>query len=526
MLHTKITPPVTEGAPRVYSYTRFSTPEQAQGDSRRRQAEAAAAWAKREGLILDERLSLHDLGVSAYRGSNTIGDAGLAGFLEACRQGLIPEGSFLLVESLDRISRMAPRKVQRLVNDIVDAGVTICTLNDGQRYDSVRLDEDPMALFIAMMVSWRAHEESKTKGRRVAAAWAEKRRKVRAGESQRLTTIAPAWLRWTIDGWTFEAPHHETVRRIYALTLGGMGEHKIAQTLNLEGVPTMGRAKFWHRSTVCKVLRNPATIGTLTPARIDYGSGKRERVFEDPIPNAYPAVISEEDWLAVQAIKRGSGPAVRGRAANAALSNIFAGLAKCPECGAAMTRVQKGSRSKPSYVCTRAKVGAADHPYRSIKQEIVERAFLWNWQSLLIDVPAGDAGGTLDDEHSSLQGVIWEEEERLENLMRLLDREPSRTLASRVRSAEVQLAALRSDLAALEEHRMQSDHGLVHARIEALADTLGGPEEELEGPLDVARVNAALRVLFSQVTIDYLTGKLRFQWRQGGEGAVMFAWPS
>lgn len=525
-MYQSTTPILPASDARVYSYTRFSTPEQAQGDSRRRQTEAAVEWAKRRGLVLDERLSLHDLGVSAYRGSNVTGDSGLAGFLEACRQNLIPDGSYLLVESLDRISRMAPRRVQRLLDDIVDAGVTICTLNDGQEYDSVRMDQDPTALFIALMVAWRAHEESKTKGRRVAEAWAEKRRKVRAGEAQKLTTKAPAWLRWSTDGWTFAAPHHETVRRIFDLTLGGMGEHKIAHTLNLEGTPTMGRAKFWHRSTVSKVLRNPATIGTLTPARINYGTGKRERVFEEPIPNAYPAVISEEDWLAVQAIKRGSGPAVRGRAANAPLSNIFAGLAKCPECGAAMTRVQKGSRSKPSYVCTRAKVGAADHPYRSVRQDMVEAAFLCDWQSLLIDIPAGAAGDTLDSEHNNLQAVIWEEEERLEQLMALLDREPSRTLASRVRSGEAQLAALHSDLAALEEHRMQSDHGLIRARIEDLADALGRPGEERDGSLDVARVNAAMRVLFSQVTIDYLTGRLRFHWRQGGEGAVMFAWPS
>jgi DNA invertase Pin-like site-specific DNA recombinase len=40
--------------PRVYSYTRFSTPEQASGDSYRRQLDAAKAWAAKEGLVLDE----------------------------------------------------------------------------------------------------------------------------------------------------------------------------------------------------------------------------------------------------------------------------------------------------------------------------------------------------------------------------------------------------------------------------------------------------------------------------------------
>ena len=94
--------------PKVYSYTRWSTPEQAKGDSARRQSEAALRWADRHGYILDDSLRISDEGVSAYRGTNAL-DGGLSRFLEACRRGLIEPGSFLLVESLDRISRMSPR---------------------------------------------------------------------------------------------------------------------------------------------------------------------------------------------------------------------------------------------------------------------------------------------------------------------------------------------------------------------------------------------------------------------------------
>lgn len=150
MLHLAATDGALTAPPKVYSYTRFSTPEQAQGDSHRRQTEAARRWAEAKRLTLDERLRLHDLGVSAYRGANADTDSGLGGFLHACRTGLIAPGSFLLVESLDRISRMTPRRAQRLMDDIVDAGVTVVTLNDGQEYDSYRLDSDPTALLIGM----------------------------------------------------------------------------------------------------------------------------------------------------------------------------------------------------------------------------------------------------------------------------------------------------------------------------------------------------------------------------------------
>lgn len=524
--------------PRVYSYTRFSTPEQAQGDSKRRQSDGAARWTERKNaerlaeglplLSLDETLRLHDLGVSAFRGANTGEDRGLGGFLFACRQGLIAPGSYLLVESLDRISRMTPRRVSRLLDDVVDAGVTIATLSDGQEYDALRLDSDPTALLIALMVSWRAHEESKVKGQRVAAAWAEKRRRVREGLDPMLTRRGPAWLRWKDDEWQERQPHADTVRRVYQMTLEGVGEHRIAERLNTECVPVMGRGAMWHRSTVAKLLRNPAAIGTLTPGRMEYGTGKRERRLEAAIPGAYPAVVAEADWLAVRALKDGLAPSVKGRGAKAPLSNLFAGLARCPDCGAAMTRVYKGSGpkgGKAKLVCTRAKAGAADHPYRSLPLDILHDAFERDWQAILADVPAGEAGDGLDAEHSNLAAVISATEDDLERLTDLCHRQPSQSLASRVRALEAQLASLRTDLSRLEDARAIADHGLVTARMGALADAMGHGEEE-PAHLDIPRVNAALRTLFEGVTVDHREGVMALHWRQGGETTIRFGWPS
>jgi DNA invertase Pin-like site-specific DNA recombinase len=520
--------------PRVYSYTRFSTPEQAQGDSLRRQTEGARKWTERKNaqreasglppVALDHKLNLFDLGVSAFRGANTEGESALGGFLFACRQGLIPAGSYLLVESLDRISRMTPRRVQRVLDDIVDAGVTIATLNDGQEYDRTRLDNDPTALLIALMVSWRAHEESKVKAQRLSAAWTEKRRRIRSGEDAKLTAQGPSWLQWTPEGWAERQPHSDTVRRIYRLTLEGIGENKIAQMLNGEGVPVMGKGKMWHRSTVSKVLRSSSAMGTLIPGRLDYSEGKKVRKFEEGVPGAYPAVVSEADWLAVRALKDGKAPAARGRGAAAPLSNLFSGLSRCPECGAAMTRVYKGKRSKagpPKLVCTRAKAGAASHPYRSVSLDLLHSAFEDSWQALVASIPAGDAGGSLDRECDNLEAVIAVGEDELDRLTDLCLRVPSEALAGSLRRKEAELHSHRAELARLEEERAVADHGLTVARVEALMDAMERGEGE---PLDIAKVNAALRVLFEGVTVDYLTGRLCFRWRQGGVSTFMYEW--
>lgn len=527
------TPAVTFEAPRVYSYTRFSTPEQAQGDSLRRQSDSALRWTERKSaerakdglppLLLDDKLRMNDLGVSAFRGKN-VGDGGeLGAFLTVCRQGFVPEGSYLLVESFDRMSRMTPYRVQRILYDIVEAGVTVATLNDGQEYDLHRISTDPTALLISLMVSWRAHEESKVKAERLAEAWAEKRRRVREGLDTVLTSRGPSWLQRTPTGWEERAPHADTVRRIYRMTREGAGEHAIAAALNSEGVPVMGRGRMWHRSTVSKVLRNPAVVGTLVPGRMDHSEGKPQRRLEEPVLGAFPAVVSNADWLAVRVLKDGKAPGVRGRGAKAPLSNLFASLARCPECGAAMTRVYKGAGTKggrPKLVCTRAKAGAASHGYRSVDLETLHEAFYRRWHDLIGEVPAGEAGGALDAEYAELAAAIEGSTDLLEDVTSRYQRQPSSALASRIRALEASLRSYRADMEQLDHQRGLADHGLALTRLGALTEAM----EPEEGKPEIGRINAAMRTVFEGVTVDYLSGHLRFHWRQGGETAMLFAW--
>lgn len=507
---------------KVYSYTRFSTPEQAAGDSYRRQTEAARKWAEARGLVLDDRLSFADEGVSAYRGSNIDGGTGLGAFLEACRKGLVEPDSYLLVESLDRLSRLPARRAQRLLSDIVDSGVTVVTLSDGQEYTAEKLDNDPTSLIISLLVSIRAHEESKTKGRRVSAAWAEKRERVRSGADEKLTSRAPGWLEWSEEGWQFAEPHAATVRRVYQMTIDGIGEHVIAKALNEEGVPVMGRGKAWHRSTIAKLLRNPAVTGRLTPGRIDYDEhGKRRRVLEEPIEGAFPRVISEEDWLAVRAIKDGTSPSSRGRPAKAGIQNLFAGLAKCPDCGATMTRVFKGKRGgTPKLVCTMAKLGKADHSYASVNQNEVEDAFARNWQGLLADVPAGEPDEHLNHLVEDLEGSLRAKEDHLGEVSRELELRPSTAGLRQARRIEEELRTLRAQLQEAEERREMADRGMIATRLATLADVI----EDEDNPMDTARVNAALKVLFKGIVIDHHHGFLAFQWRQGGATELFYRW--
>ncbi|TXC68368.1 recombinase family protein [Sphingorhabdus soli] len=512
--------------PKVYSYTRFSTPEQAKGDSFRRQTEAAEDYAKRHGLELDANLAIHDAGVSAFKGANLAPEAGLGRFITAIKEGLVEPGSILLLESLDRLSRGVPRRTTRLLEEIVDAGVVVVTLSDNQRYDQERLDNDPTGLIVALLVAQRGNEESKTKADRVANGWAEKRRRVRTGETARLTRRGPAWLVAAGDGWQIDEAKAEVVRRVYSLTLEGVGEHKIAETLNREGVPPLGRANLWHRSSIAKLLSNRAVIGDLTPGRIVYVGERRRRELEEPIPGAFPSIISEADWLAVRSLKDGQSGAVRGRAAAAPLANLLAGLARCPLCASAMTRVNKGSGPKggrPKLVCTKAKAGAGCH-YHSVPLDEVEGALVRGASRIVENIPAGEGSAGLDRQIQTLEGSIAGATLHLEDLADALEASPSASGAKRLTKLECEIDTMRAELEALQERSRQLDGGLIQARTVNLAEALEGASEIDPEALDRGPINAALRILFSGITVDYRTGNLLLHWKQGGETGLLYAW--
>ena len=55
---------------KLYSYVRFSSREQAKGDSLHRQTEMARRYAEEHGYVLDTSLDLHDKGISGFKGAN------------------------------------------------------------------------------------------------------------------------------------------------------------------------------------------------------------------------------------------------------------------------------------------------------------------------------------------------------------------------------------------------------------------------------------------------------------------------
>ena len=224
----------------AYSYVRFSSPEQIKGDSVRRQYEATRSYCDRNGLVLDESLSLRDLGISAFKGKNATQGA-LSAFIRAVESGRVPPGSTLIVESLDRLSRDQLGRAQTLVLGILEQGITIVTLSPEREYTPDSANNLGAAIEIIVTL-YRAHEESAMKSRRVGAAWTAKRKNI---HRRKLTAVCPAWLSLSDDRTEFHVVPEvaETVRRIFEMVVDGYGVAAIARNFNGDGVPPIGKGQ-------------------------------------------------------------------------------------------------------------------------------------------------------------------------------------------------------------------------------------------------------------------------------------------
>lgn len=367
----------------AYSYLRFSTPGQASAEKLRTQLEQAREYAKVNGLILDEDFSFQDLGMSAYRGANSrVGRLG--DFLLAAQHGLVKRGSYLLVESLDRISRDSARRAFRTLGNICDEGITVVTLIDEQIYTAEILDRDPAALIVSIVIFMRANDESTTKSKRIKSALRRKMQKIRCGEKVRLFGSIPSWLTLENDLFVVEKEKAKSVRMIFHLAELGIGTTAIAKALNLNKMPTLGSSTYWGKSRVNLLLNNIAVTGTLITSTYEIIDGKKVPLTFRPFRGYYPRLISQKTWNKAQfyvAARKKKFKADNNGARFRKVRNIFAYTSKCPLCGNAMNlreyRYRGDAPRKITHrlVCALA-INGGECVVRSVIYESLETAFL------------------------------------------------------------------------------------------------------------------------------------------------------
>lgn len=426
---------------KAYSYIRMSTETQLKGDSLRRQLEASEQFARENDLQLVDAIDgapLKDIGVSAYRGANAK-DGVLAKFLEQLEQGKIEPGSVLLIESLDRLSRAQVLEALSQFLNIVSYDIEIVTFADHQRYTKQSLNANPGQLFISLGIMFRANEESATKSKRLKASWSSKRN---LAPSKPLTSIAPAWLRYSHEQGRFEVIEERAnvIRTIFEMCAYVCGQSAIARYLNANKVPVFGKSQFWNLSYVKKILSNRAVLGEFQPSAITHG--KREPI-DGPIADYFPRVIDDELYNMAQHAMKSRTTKASGRKGKT-FGNLFSGIVYCGSCGARMNYRNRGEQQSLACRNMMHKAGcqAPEWRYLSVEGMLLRHLREIDFRELIGNK---SQGVTLEHQLLALKNERQERESGFEKLLDMVEAETLNELAKsrileRINKASSELA--------------------------------------------------------------------------------------
>lgn len=481
----------------AYSYIRFSSPEQAKGASLQRQLEAAREFADERGLTLDD--SLRDEGISAFRGKNKKSGS-LGAFLAKVEAGIVPRGSYFIVEHLDRLSREQVHIALGLFLTLIGHGINLVTLSDNKIYSDASLDKEPTQLIISIALMMRGRDESVMKAKRVRDAWDKKRR---LAETSRIamTKICPAWLRKSGQSYVQIGERASVVRDIFTWAIDGLGTRAIAKRLNQSAVPTWtskkGVRSIWHDSYIKKILENPAVYGEYTPK--SKRAGGSDDTASETIEDYFPAVVDRETFYKARAVVS-SRATSNVRAPAGKHRNILSGLVRCSFCGGGMHYIDKGKKGgKPFLRCGNSLLdGGCQHTGKYIYEILQCHAIL----------STSGTEGLNEDEHSarnfSLREQLADVEDRIEKLADALERTGlTDILERRVKKLEQQRRGLKSDI---NRNQLLSQKVSYAARYRQGRKEVGELAQRLlQEPEDIqlrTRGANAVRALFKEIRVS------------------------
>lgn len=301
----------------AHSYIRFSTPEQAKGDSLRRQLAASKQWCKENGYTLSEQ-SFFDSGKSGYKGEHLQAKGELKKFLSLVESGNIPRGSVLLVENFDRISRLPPVESINLFLSIIMAGIgVVFTLSYDKRIiDKELLNKDPFVLQMVIAECIRAYTESSRKSVLIKASKQAKIATMKAGKIVAHNNV-PKY--FSFEETRNKYTHNENTKIVRELIEGiqaGKSLYSLADSLNAREISTFRRGFQWSGNSISKILKNRVLIGEYLGVK-----------------NFLPPIIEEGEFNKVQNIlTQNSFNSGQG----GAIINIFRGICFCADCGKTM----------------------------------------------------------------------------------------------------------------------------------------------------------------------------------------------
>jgi site-specific DNA recombinase len=304
-------------------------------------------------------------------------------------QKMVEEGKIcrVIVKDLSRFGREMV-EAGRLTQIVYPSlGVTFISLHEN--VNSTTGEGMEMLPFYNIFNEWYAAQTSK----KIRAVWQSK-----AENGKRVSPTVPfGYVKDPNDKekWLIDEPAAEVVRKIYALCLAGRGPSQIARQLEKEKIlvpsayyESVGRSHAqkvptnpysWDQATVVGILENRQYTGcavNFKSTTVSYKVHKKiHNATEDYqiIPNMQEPIISEEQWLRVQELrKHRRRPTATGR------TSLFSGLVYCADCGAKLhfCAAKSLKRNQEFWRCSNYKDGRGICQIHYIRDVVLERIVL------------------------------------------------------------------------------------------------------------------------------------------------------
>ena len=531
----------------IWSFERVSHILQAKGAGLARQGCDAQSWCDQYGLELADEHTLSDPGKSAYHAKHMRKGGPLDRFLELADRRLLGPDPVLLIEAVDRVSRMQSRKaLEGVFLRLINADVTIVTIEDNNFYNKKKCDEDGSALIMLVLKCQAAHEYSARLARRQEYNWEEVRKDLAKGVVTRKNQNAPTWVSWNEKHQRWELNEKAvTIARAMEL-LKNYGYSQTAKTLNDEGHKPP-RASMWTPSNLSSMIRSSHQIygavaikpkGTWKPLQrgsngeLQDGSGK----FYDPraqqgmvrggakepkeiVEGVFPPILPKKEVEEVVSIIAARNRTKNRPGPNTKMHWIGRGLTRCA-CGGSMSTCIGGHPPNAliRYIACRARDSSEKcrRPYLPMDHVLAVVLSRLSLDSLLQLSGKGDAEGEAVRLRSQIDRLLLKKEqintERL-NIQESIGRAAEiggpafdsifSTLQHRVADKDQEERSVDADLAELRAKLSRNENPLALEAIETIIeplkfDLLNGTSTQEQRH----QANAALKQLGIGIHID------------------------
>lgn len=323
--------------PNAYAYIRFSTLEQAEGDSVDRQTKPLETFTSTTGIEIKEVVI--DPGVSSFRGKN-VNKGRFKEILDRINDGRISPGDYLVVESIDRITRQRVLDGVELIQGILKKGIFIYTTGDRITYSYIDSNRDLETLLKIGVIAQRANEESETKSRRRRSAWSKAKDEAKKSGKVFNSHNPPYGLRFdpTTSKFIIDDEEANEIRKIFKL-LQYTGVSNVVHEINNTS------KRKWANRHIAHMIKSQYPLGVL---RSQKRNTSEKKEFIEFIENYYPAIVDQVDFNA--ALGAMSGRRDRRDYGNNSTEhmNIFRNVVKCAKCGNSLLfEKQKNQKGVP-----------------------------------------------------------------------------------------------------------------------------------------------------------------------------------